>query len=198
MIRFVKDILDVKNIIGMQRVQPDPAYPAGELVLRSVEHYFYYIPYYTGYLTYSGIDQTDHVIGGSIPDTYSGQADFISSVKPDSDFIFRGDIVQLDLVDSGNNISFVAVNNTLYQLDIQNDVQTLDLRNADNIQSIGTQPFGVTTLYAIANNAMQRGVCTTIINNSPDGGILWIDHTQAYAAAVIAAAISHGWHVYYE
>ena len=111
-----------------------------------------------------------------------------------SDIIIEGAITQLDVYD--NNTDFVAVSNTIDTLKIASSVLTLDLRNAESITGITGAPFDIETLYAIAKTTAQQNVCEFIINNSPQGGTLFINNLDPYAAAVKATAIANGWSVY--
>ena len=194
MIRFIKNILDIKNLLGMQRpIQPipDPAYPANEMVLRTNGNTVTFTPIFTGTIyyryTYNGTTSVS-----PYTDDYSGMA-FSNYCDNGTDVVITGNVTQIDV---DNDIEFVALNNTVANLSIFSSVKTLDLRNADSLLGIGYMPFGVETLYVKATILNLQGLARTVINFSPNGGTLWINPNDTYAADVIAAAEAKGWTIY--
>ena len=200
MIRFLTHILDIKNLLGMQRTPtptPLPAYPANQFVMRSIVANNTFTPVFTGDLlvttTHGGITSTI-----SIPDTSSGTYVIIAT-DPGTDIILEGALQRIAFNNVPSGISFVALNDTMDQLyDIDDETRTLDLRNgaAFTIFFERTSVLGITELYARADTSQIKNVSVVAINASPDGGVLWIDRTQPYAADVIAAAEAHNWTIY--
>lgn len=187
----------------MQRVVPPPpptpapAYPAQQTVMRLISSApSDFIAYFTGnmqmWVTRNGATEA-----GTLGPEFSGtqiQTDPYQPLDAGSDIIIEGAITQLDVYD--NNTDFVAAGNTLNSLAVVSSVKTLDLRNADNLQSIGYVPFNIETLYAKATTTDLRNICTTVLQNSPTGGTMFIDDTDTYAAAVKTVAQAQGWNVY--
>jgi len=189
MIRFIKNILDIKNILGMARALAP--YPANELIIRSNgQGDLEFIPVYTGTLTIVQGANTNYY-----PDTLSGTGFIIPANEGDS-ITITGNITGLDM--HGFDSDLLAVNDSLVDLKIAERLYIVDLRNADQIQNFTYDADEVDTLYAIADNAAQKDVCVAIITNSSvSNGTLWIDGAQAYAADVIAAAQAKGWRICY-
>lgn len=194
--RFVLDILDIQNILGMQRTQPQPAYDSDLIVLRSNNPIVYTTLTFTGaitiYYTYNNVEQQEVRLAND----WSGVYMPLPTADAETDIKIRGNITQADFSASANSIYFTAANDALTNLLIELPTKTLDLRNAAALNSIGYLPFGVETLYARATNTTERSMMWSVINNSPTGGTLWIDRTQAYANDVISAAQARGWNVY--
>ena len=195
MIRFIKNILDIKNLLGMQRTippVPDPAYPANQFVLRSqISGLITFIPIYNGTL------HMQYTQGGVVieTDSPSGNSGTTFAIFNDigEDLVITGNLEQITI---NGGVDFVAVNNTVDTIfDVGLDTAVLDMRNADNLVGLLPAITNIRTLYAIANNSTQRTLCKQIIDNGIDGGVLWIDRTQAYAMQVIASATAHSWTV---
>lgn len=197
MIRFIKNILDIKNLLGMQRrIQPvpDPAYPANELVLRTSGSYLTFAPVFFGTIdiqsTYGGVTNTTQYTDSLSGTTFGIFAD------PDTDVIITGNVTDIT---TDNTASFMAVNNTQNGYVLTNGITKLDLRNADDSNfwdgsTVGT--ISVETLYAKATTPVLYTACRQVINNSPTGGVLWIDQTDAYWVGVVNAAQAQGWTIY--
>lgn len=194
MIRFIKNILDVKNILGMQRALP--TYPANELILRAAtDGGIMFTPTYNG-------DLTVQVAGNTYTysNAYSGSYIGVSGVTVNTDVRITGDVRTIGIPENMANINFLAIPNGVWGLEISEGLKVIDLRNANDI---GYNQFfwngdDVDTLYAIANNNNQRRVSRDIIQNSTVAdGTLWINAAQAYAQDVIAAAKSKGWRIRY-
>jgi hypothetical protein len=193
MIRFIKNILDVKNILGMQRALP--TYPANELILRAATYGgIVFVPTYNG-------DLTVQVAGNTYTysNSYSGSHIGVTGVTANTDVRLTGDIhaIGTDTAD----INFLAISNGVQGLEIDSGIKVIDLRNANDIRY--NQFFwsgdDVDTLYAIANNNNQGRVSKAIIQHSTVAdGTLWINAAQAYAQDVIAAAKSKGWRIRYK
>lgn len=200
MIRFIKKILDIKNILGMQRTPiptPLPAYPANQFVMRSDVLINDVTPTFTGSQMWLTVTEYGNTHTYYFPQVASGN---VLQVATDigTDAIFeQGNITDMDL--SAADVNFVAVNDTVQNITINNNLRTLDLRNAAVLTSVAAYPsfpYGVRELYARATDIIRREISKSFINNSPDGGVLWIDRTQTYAADVIAAAEAHNWTIY--
>ena len=196
MIRYIKDILDIKNILGAQRPQPLPAYPADQVVIRAhTTTTIQYKPIYTGDLrvlyTYGGVDREDIV-----PDTLSGVM-AACACDPGTDVVLIGNVTQV--TDFNAYVDFYAASNTITYIRVYDHIKTLDLRNADLLGSWGFSPScAVETLYAIATTSWLSGISQSIISSSSVAdGVLWIDRTQPYADSVITTARAKGWKVYY-
>ena len=195
--RFVLDILDIKNILGMQRTQPQPAYDPDLLVLRCTTATAQNVTlYFTGaitiYYTYNGVEHQDVRLASD----WSGVYMSLNAADAETDIKIRGNITQAGLDYPGNTIHMLAISNTVTVCAIRNNVLTLDLRNADLIQGFGYNPYGIETLYAVASTTDQRNLCTHVLTESPTGGTMFIDDTDTYAAAVKTVAQAQGWNVY--
>lgn len=197
MIRYIKDILDIKNVLGMQRPQPLPAYPAGQTVFRNNNGLSVSIvPIYTGTITFQysvgGVTQTI-----THPVSHSGLSIVLLTPDQGTDIVITGDLQQLTF--NSNNVDFIAVGNTLGDLNIRNNIKILDLRNADALTSYGVVPYSsVDTLYAIATTSATSAISSGVISSSTvTDGVLWIKSSETYAQDVIAVAKAHGWKVYY-
>ena len=193
MIRFLTHILDIKNLLGMQRVVPPTPYPANEIVLRTNGNTVTFTPVFTGSITvryrYNGTNT--EVTYGNV---WSGQQ--MSSYSDyGTDFIIIGNVTQIEI--NSGDVEFVAINNTVGSIDdLDAQVRTLDLRNATGLSGMSMHAFGITELYALATTVNNSNLSAMIIYNSPDGGTLWIDQTQAYAATVVSMAEAHNWTIY--
>lgn len=189
---------DILNILWKNRTPapvPDPAYPANQIVLRSPTSLFRFTPYYTGNMTYYGTDPMGNPFSGTISDANSGQPKN-ASVMPGTDFIITGSVTQLDVNGYSANVDFVSVSDILQHLDINSSTKTLDMRNGASANGLGYPPYDINVLYARADTNGNNQACVSAINNSPDGGTLWINTSEAYAADVLIAAQNHGWTVY--
>ena len=191
MSRFVKNILDVKNVLGMERALAP--YPANELVMRAAANgNVDYTATFTGDLTVQANSETD-----TYPDTYSGVQIGVTDVVANTDIVLTGNITKIFFVGSAN-ISMLVVNNTTTYFAVSQNMKILDLRNADLISGYVINTDNLSQVYAIANTIAQKNISVTMITNSSiSNGTLWIDNMQTYAADVITAAIAKGWNVYY-
>lgn len=199
MIRFIKNILDIKNLLGMQRVvppTPPEPYPANEIVLRTNGNTVTFTPVFTGSITvrYTYNGTNTEVTYGNV---WSGQQ--MSSYSDyGTDFIIIGNVTQIEV---GADVEFLSYGNTidylyLYVVDSPN-LRILDLRNLVSISSYAiSYACNINTIYANATTSEIKDFTVSAINGSPDGGVLWIDRTQTYAADVIAAAQAHNWTIY--
>lgn len=199
MIRFVKNILDVKNVLGMSREVPpipDPQRNPEELFMHSNDGDFGYTPYFTG---------TVNIFNGKMNIIRGESLSGIEVVTNTGNNVVQswiiGDTYRLVLPNNAP-IAILSPNNKLKQIDITTTyLHILDLRNADQIEEITNgNPYNeISTLYAIANNTTQRDICIHLINNSiyTTYAILWIKRTQPYASDVIAVARTKGWSINY-
>ena len=198
MIRFIKDILDIKNLLGMQRVPPVPIpvpqFPSDEIVFRAISNVnpsFDFTAYYTGYMSIRV------EIGGGQWTTYynnSGTSVNVNGFNAGSDVIVKGNITRLTQI---QDASFVAISDTLPDFDFNSTIETLDLRNAVGLIN-GYYPLGNNSLKELyANGNRLLGFQIGIIQSSGvNDGILWIDPNGTYASQIIAAAEAKGWSVY--
>ena len=192
-IRFIKNILDIKNILGMQRVPvPMPAYAANEYVMRTARtDNIDYTPTFTGTLTVSIPGDSD-----TYPSSYSGTELSIFDLSENTDVVLTGHVLVVTF-HSGANVKMLAINDTITSLYLADNVETLDLRNASSISSYNVTGDNVSVLYAKADSTINRNISVAVINNSSiSHGVVWVDRTQTYAAAVVAAAELRGWTVY--
>lgn len=197
MCKCILNILDIKNLLGMRR--PIPAYPQDEFVLRANSTPIV-ISFFIGnssvlIYTSGGTEITTNYTSG-FHETISIPAD------PGTDIVFGGNINNVSAlgINSGDVI-YISVGRIL-QIPVipVSSLKTMDLRNMYSaMYSAGIEVANnIRTLYAAANTTDQRDICVTYINYSSvtNGGVLWIDKTQAYANDVIAAAQAKGWRVY--
>ena len=193
MTRFVKDILDVKNVLGAQRVQPIPSFDPSLIVLRAaINDNVDYTPTFIGTLTVQAKGET-----ATYPDSYSGVQIGVLDMIANEDVLLSGNISNIFLLNSAN-VSLLAINNTATFFAITRNIKTLDLRNATSITGFVIREDNLNQIYAIANNITQKNISCDMINSSGSiGGILWIDNSQTYADDVIEAARLKGWTVRY-
>lgn len=198
MCKCILNILDIKNLLGMRR--PIPAYPQDEFVFRTNGSQVD-LTFFVGndtYLTYiSG--------GATITNTYpsSGSA-YNQTITADAgtDAAFSGvNANNLIAIGITNGITFMSFNRSLQVPVVPvSSLKTMDLRNMYGAMYNADIEVtnNIRTLYAVANTTDHRDICVTYINYSTvtNGGVLWIDKTQAYANDVIAAAQAKGWRVY--
>lgn len=191
MIRFITHILDVLNVLGMQRVVPMPTHPANELVMRAAaDGNVDYTATFTGNLIVQANGETD-----TYPDTYSGIQIGVAGVAANTDIVLTGNITKIFFLGMAN-ISMLVVNNTTTNFAVSQNMKILDLRNANLISGFVINSDNLSQVYAIANTIAQKNISVDMITNSSvSNGILWIDGSQTYAADVIAAAQAKGWMV---
>ena len=194
MIRYIKKILDIKNILGMKRgvTPPDPPRNSKELFMHSNDGSFSYTPYFTGDVNVTINEETIR-----LDESQSGTELTATSSSSVVQSWIVGETYRLNIA-SGAPVAIVAVNDSLRQLDITTTyLRTLDLRHAVMIEEINNDNLYNTVyrLYAIALNNTQKDICTRLINESIfNNGELWIN-AEPYAADVIAAAVAKGWTV---
>lgn len=197
MIRFIKNILDIKNILGMNRVSPISPHDPEALFMHSNDGMFTVTPYWNGTIHVQNYqEQYD------LDESHSGEAiTFGDSEDIVAQGIIFGDVYTLDIADD-QKISHIAVSKYLEYFIINGYVRLADLRNGDALNRvvIRNNTNDIVELYAIANNETQRDICVRILNTSPYEGTLatlWINAAQPYAADVIAAATAKGWTINY-
>ena len=191
MIRFITDILDVKNLLGMQRTPiPMPEYPANETVLRfpgNTAEFILYGGSYTVSYTYNGTIYTNN---------YTGSNTFNLSTDVGTDIIIIG---ATDVNVAIGSCTFAVLGSSVTYYADNGTVQTIDIRNV-GIFVIGGGVItgsGIKTLYVHATTTNRQSASNTFINRSVNtNGVLWIDPTEAYAASVITTAQTKGWTVY--
>lgn len=196
-IRFIKNILDIKNILGMQRAPvPDPVHPANQVVIRNaVAGDMKFVPYFTGTITVyrPGFAPMD------VPDTQSGIPVYELDLQADTDIVLTGNIDYIEF-ESDANVRMFALNNTIHQLRIPmpESLEVLDLRNAENSMAVyAFDTYYGREVYVNSENIESAGLGKYVIeHNTINDGILWIDRTGAYAEETIAMAEAKGWTVY--
>ena len=193
MVRFITDILDVKNLLGMQRIIPEPAYPVNETVMR-----FSGTTYNFNVVAGSSFDITRIYNGHPVTLHYTNPGNYTGNMDEGTDIIVTG----ATDIEPGSGCNFVAFGNDLTAIRISSVWGVLfemDLRNAGDVHSFYTYSLNVVyTIYANAQYADLANFTQSVIEHSTmtTNGVLWIDPTEAYAASVITAAQTKGWTVY--
>lgn len=202
MIRFILNILDIKNILGMQRVSPtpDPQTNFRDVFLKSSETGAYSITasriVYQIELDYTDSDGISTTITTISDATFniSVLGDTIIKLNNGDDNYYWG----IDKMDE--NTDYVSVSGKLDWIRTESGnadkLQYIDLRNAENLIEL---PIAVNlkTLYAKATTETLRDLCLELLNNSIVRGVLWIAESDTYAQDVVALARTKGWRVYY-
>lgn len=202
MIRWIQNILDIKNILWMDRVPPipDPQTMHSRVYLKSSETGQYTI-IVSRVVTYWQVDYVDSdgneqiafsasnpnlsisVLGGSVINIING-----------NDHAFWG-ISQMD-----ERTQYVSVSRRLNYIRTgsgrADGLQYIDLRNAEDLMELPIAA-NLKTLYAKATTETLRDLCLTLLNNSVSRGVLWISESDTYAQDVVALARTKGWKVYY-
>ena len=197
MIRYIKDILDIKNILGAQPT-PLPLRPANETVIHALANTTI-TPYFTGTLTIKRVvNGTESTITRNSSQSGIGW-NFPSDRN--TDVIITGNLQKIEIAQHHGGTDYQAIADTVEELVINGAAGVIDLRNANAIQAAsisGALTKGTKVLYANATTADAKSACISIINGSNVAySTLWIDRTQPYAQDVIAVAKAHGWRVYY-
>lgn len=192
MLRWLTNILDIKNLLGVQRVTPDPAYPANETVMR-----FNGTTY--AFNTSGDFDIITTVGGVQVTTHHSSVGIFSGTMDEGTDVIVRGSITDLD---AGVNCNFIAFANYLTAIRVatsHHTLKTIDLRNAGDVHNFYRYtPPSIPTIYANAQYSDLANFAQGLIDDSTvTDGTLWIDPAQQYASYVITAAQAKGWSVYY-
>ena len=190
--RFITHILDILNITGIQRVVPPFETDIIALRCSTATAQTVYLAF-TGsiviYYTHNGVEYQDIRLASD----WSGVDMSLPTADAETDIKIRGNITQAYFYRPGNTLNMLALNNTVGQFSMPDSVKTLDMRNAESVNA--GNGYGVETLYAGAKESPQESICENVINNSPSGGVVWINETEAYASQLRAFAIAHGWTV---
>lgn len=202
MIRFITDILDVKNLLGMQRAIPipDPMYPmpanASQLGIKILSAgSFIFTPTSASAYIYADLYRGGIVVGNYLMN--SGAVRTISSLQAGDVLIFTTSLT--DLLIQNNNTESIALNSDLAQLDVSicSGLKCVDFRNATSLlNSVSFSTSGdIQLIYDTANNnATQSAVNWLILNYTP--GVLYIDPDGVYYSSLKTLAIARGWTVY--
>lgn len=202
MIRFVKNILDITNILGMKRgnPEPDPVPDWQHVTLQSAETGSFYINVGT-VLTYAHVEYTN-------PD--GKQKEAVSNYPPQ----FNVDVMQFTdiLVSNGNNVynwsritvdinaSYFAPSSRLLGVYLQSNgaLKKVDLRNANDNFSFLNESYESTieTIYARVASEHLLTEIERLIDGNSIRGVIWIDKSEAYAEDMTTYARSKGWTVY--
>ena len=200
MIRFITHILDIKNLLGMQRNTP----PMPIVCVCKTS----YINSCSLRLYFNG-DQAEIVYNDyydaelkTLVATHSPYAIGINP-DPDTDITISGDIYQLGVFGMENMI----VGNTIQTLNflenygwIECPLISIDLRNADNLHLVSaTKPLArLETIYANAKTSGLANISTQLINDAVLAtGDVYVDVNEPYASTVITAANNKGWTIHY-
>lgn len=204
MIRFIKNILDIKNLLGMQRVvPPTPPTPIGvpQIRLHSWTDCEFIPTFSTGELIVQYGDGHGNLIEERYDTSYSG-TQIIINHDPGSYYI---DIVNttsrllIDSIETLNNIDDVVINRNVLNVRIPQQVERLNFSNSYTLNLTVTPTmslFNIMVLEAAAWSIEQRDACLAIINNNIGPGTLYISADDPYAADVITAATAQGWEIY--
>lgn len=203
MIRWIKNILDIKNLLGMVRnVPPDPQYDPNNIVIRTALNKTWLYLKYTGTVsvgyTYGGQSGFTEIFGPEFSETFK-------TVDNDqgTDAIITGYITEITIRGT-YKYEFLAIGNTVTHLKFYGggssaDLHTLDFRNATNLASIGYSSNSIpniSRIYTLADNAAELAIEDFITNSNITDGELWINPNGTYASTIIAAAQTKGWSIY--
>lgn len=200
MIRFVKNILDVKNVLGMDRQPiPDPQYPANMTVIRSVANSTFLMLTLAGDVKVTYIHNGSEVIVYLLRSLWSGVA-YRVTADPETDIKIEGNATGIT-INGAYKYSFVSIGNTIQSTVGVNTSQyltTLDFRNSTALGGFtAIATAHVKTVYANASTPLLANIMTSVINGSLESDCkLYIDPNDAYAASVIATAESRGWEIH--
>lgn len=200
MCRFIKDILDPFNVLGANRVPP--AYDMMDAVIRSkvtpIDFTFGIANIGTATLTYINA-------GNQVTDTYDVDhfpyARTVSvNADPNTDIVLKSDgfIVGIKIYEGTTFVAIPASSegvlipvSTLVTVDMRNGIQAY-YSTAIEI------PNNISRIYAKCNYTNERDILIAYINYSTcHRGIIWVNRSDNYANAVIAAAKAKGWRVRY-
>ena len=200
MIRFVKNILDVKNVLGMDRQPiPDPQYPANMTAIRSVANSTFLMLTLTGDVKVTYIHNGSEIIVYLLRTLWSGVA-YRVTADPETDITIEGNVTGIT-INGTYKYSFISIGNTIQSIVGVNTSQhltTLDFRNSTALGGFAAIATAhVKTVYANASTPLLANIMTSVINGSLESDCkLYIDLNDAYAASVIATAESRGWTIY--
>ena len=196
MIRFVKDILDVKNVLGMERLQPMPTpdaqTAADTIVLRSDAY-----DTQLNSIAFSG-DLTITETQGGIPMVRVVDDSWDLQLHADigTDILIQGNMLVAN--DFTHDITYISANNTIEDIRILGSpVQILDLRNAyaqHDFYIQGTTPLQC--IYARCTNLAVALGFEYYFGITTYTGDIWINPYEEFAYRVMQAAQDAGWNVY--
>ena len=195
----ITDILDIKNLLGKNRLQPIPQYPADQLVIRSKDTSFAFNITFPTTLnvqyTYNGVTLT-----ATYDNSHSGSTELLN-VDIETDIIFTSpNSLQYADIPSGERYSFFAPNNTIQNFWYQGlkYADVVDLRNASSLASVGgTNNNQTSVVYVGDTTAGIRVAANAIINDSIySDGVLWLKPGTTEAAHIRSVAENKGWRVY--
>lgn len=195
MLRWLTHILDIKNLLGMQRIPlPMPIYPPDEFVMRALnDDVLDFTPNFTGTLTVRvGEDEDTYPVG------YSGAEISVGPISAGTDVILTGNITSVSLL-HGANVQLLSINDTVDFVSLADNITVLDLRNGSNVlmYDLSISNVNVRELYANARTIVLKSLSTNVINGSTVAdGIVWVDRNEPDIAQVITAAENKGWTVY--
>jgi hypothetical protein len=204
MIRFIKNILDINNLLGMQRVvPPTPPTPIlnPQIEMRSVGGTCIFMPTFT-----SGELIVQYTSGGVLIEehydtSYSGTA---ISVNVDGSYLIKikntDSNLTINAIEAIQNINSVEIIDHVESVQIPQAVTTLNIQNASELETVipTESQFGVIALYGRATNTDERDASKEVIDYNVNPGsicTLLIDSGETYAADVITTAITAGWNV---
>lgn len=203
MIRFIKNILDIKNLLGMQRVVPPTPIVDPQVYLTPSASNTFIATFTTGELI------VQYLSGGVVIEerydtSYSGQP---ITVSPDFNsfgvnIINTDDRLTIDTIEILSGTHAVSIGNNVLNVRIPESIETLDAENAWLLETITNTDanYGMDSLRAYAETTDQRDAYIGVINNNvaPYGltPSLYIDANETYAADVITAATAQGWYIY--
>ena len=204
MIRFLTHILDIKNLLGMQRTTPPVPITDPQIRIHVSGASLMIIPTFTTGELIAQYTNGGELIEERYDTSYSGVSINFNSTDAGwwVNIINTEDRDPIDTIIIKNHADSVVVRENVDNVKITDGVEVLNIENADNLIGVGAEDvpnFGVYYLFAIAQTAAQRDSCIDVITNNIHSGSaceLYIDNTQPYAADVITAATAQGWTIY--
>ena len=208
MIRFITNILDIKNILGMQRAlppappapTPDPELVANINAIRTQDGNPKICMAFSGNITIQGIYQGSSFTI-TLPDGWSGAEIPNIYADPETDVTAQGAITDV-IIYNYYGYNYVAISDTvtavIFADSLADALYTLDLRNAASLSSLPSSgALFINRIYALATNEnVANSIASLISNSTIANGEVWINNEDAYAAEIVAAAAAKGWTVY--
>ena len=189
--RFIKNILDIKNLLGMQRTPafPDPLQDPDTLVLMYTISGVYLDIQYAG----ADINVTVTEYGTESTAAYTGS--YISLyADPDTYTKIYPDVTRVNGI--SNHVKYMAINSTITATLLPADLEILDLRNASALTNVMLgYPSGLNRLYANCTNSALYNICKNAITNSGVTGTVYIKRGETHTDDLVTDAINQSWEV---
>lgn len=189
--RYPTHILDIKNLLGMQRtpVFPDPLQDPDVLVLMYTISGGYLDIQYAG----ADINVTETVGGTESTAVYTGSYIYLYGDADTYTKVFP-DVTRVNGI--SDEVKYMAINSTITATLLPADLEILDLRNASALTNVMLgYPSNLNRLYANCTNAALYAISKNAITNSGATGTVYIKRGETYTDALATDAINQSWEV---